>query len=186
MQIESKIPFYNLINVLFTGLAFMAACIFLFWDQLQDVAILIPNFDATGVQVIITIVFIAVAYEVGYIIFRIGGVLLEPLIKKLDKRLSYSDFANAEKVNTRLTVLSREYGFARTQLMLFLLLAVLSGIKLSMWLLLTCLICIAVFILTVRSHTIKINTIVSTFSLGKDDIRCSAEIEANDEENEPE
>ena len=112
MQIDSKIPFYNLINILFTGLVFLGACLLLYWSKIQEYIAAAFNDYGVGFEVFITLALIAIAYEVGYVIFRVGGTLLEPIIKKWDKRLPYTDFVAAEKEYGKLTELSREYGFA--------------------------------------------------------------------------
>lgn len=161
---ETKVPFYNVINILLPGLAFIGACIFLFLDYIKCFAIQITSIESAGFEVLLTVATLAIAYEVGYIIFRLGAVIIEPILKKMFGWTEYKNFVAAQKAGaTSLEMLSREYGYARTQITLFIALSIVSGIRFQWWLLSVCVVCVILFTLTVRGHIKKIATTVNKY-----------------------
>ena len=153
---ETKIPFYHVVNILLPGLVFIGSSVFLFTDEIRDFVIRISDFGSAGLEVLLTVASLAIAYEVGYIIFRLGAVIIEPLLKKVFGWTDYSKFVAAQKAGAKsLEMLSREYGYARTRITLFIMIMVISGIR-SCWILTgLCLLCVVLFALTAREHIKK-------------------------------
>jgi hypothetical protein len=69
---ETKIPFYNLLNMFLTGLIFTGCCIVLFSEQVlwfitSDFFHSVKEIN-TGLETVITVSIFAVIYEIGFII----------------------------------------------------------------------------------------------------------------------
>jgi hypothetical protein len=130
---EIKVPFYNIVNIILPGLVLIGSGLLLFLNEAKDIATQISKLGSAGLEVLVTVSLFAIAYEVGYIIFRLGAVSVEPILKKMFSWADYNDFLKAgktsEKAHDKLEMLSREYGFARTQIMLFAILILLTIAK---------------------------------------------------------
>lgn len=164
---ETKVPFYNIVNVFLPGLVLLGSCVLLFLDELKTYVLAVTNLGSTGLEVLVTVSLFAIAYEVGYIIFRLGSAVIEPLLKKIFGWAEYSDFIAAgktsEKAHDKLEMLSREYGYARTQITLFIMLSVLTGIGTQWWLMVVCILCVGLFTLTARGHMKKTQKAVKQY-----------------------
>lgn len=146
---ETKIPFYNLLNMFLIGLIFTGCCIVLFSGQVF--AFVESDFFKSiqevsfGLEAIITISFCGVIYGIGLVVNRAGS-LLEDILKCI-KAIPFDD--DDKKFNERkakfpiMSTLSREYALSRTSMTLFLLLAIISSVQ-SEWIFL-----IVVFVLTI-------------------------------------
>jgi hypothetical protein len=130
---DTKIPFYNLLNMFLIGLIFTGCCIVLFNEQVlcfikSDIFKSIKEINV-GFETVITISFFAVIYEIGFIINRIGS-LIESLLKKCPVLLpfdnDYKKFSERKKEFPIMTTLSREYALSRTSISLFFLMTVIS------------------------------------------------------------
>jgi hypothetical protein len=164
---ETKIPFYNLVNMFLTGLIFAGCCMILY--QKQFVILLNSDFFkslqsiSTGFETIITISFFAVIYEIGFIINRIGS-LIESILKRVKiKSLIILPFNNDykkfnEKKNTFpiLTVLSREYALSRTSMSLFLTMLVFSYFQRHYIFMIVMSVLVVIFSFSMRKHSSKI------------------------------
>lgn len=128
---ETKVPFYNIVNILLPGLVFIGTGMFLFLNEIKVLATEITSLGSAGLEVLLTVSVLAIAYEVGYIIFRIGATAIEPILKKMFGWAEYKDFIAAaktsDKAHDRLDMLSCEYGYARTQITLFIALSIVTG-----------------------------------------------------------
>ena len=164
---ETKVPFYNAVNIFLPGLALFGSIVLLFHDDVKTLAKAITDLGSAGLEILVTISLFAVAYEIGYIIFRLGATGIEPILKKMFGWADYKDFIAAgktnEKAHNKLEMLSREYGYARTQIVLFIALSILTGIKMHWWLMVGCLICVVIFVLTARGHMKKIQSAVKQY-----------------------
>ena len=69
----------------------------------------------------------------------------------------------SEKAYNKLETLSREYGYARTQITLFLTLTIITGSQNNWWLMGICLLCLLLFTLTSRGHMKKMQTSVNQY-----------------------
>ena len=130
---EIKVPFYNIVNILLPGLVLIGSGVLLFLGEANGIAAQISQLGSVGLEVLVTVSLLAIAYEAGYIIFRLGAVAVEPILKKMFGWADYNNFIKAgktsEKAHDKLEMLSREYGFARTQIMLFVILITLTVAK---------------------------------------------------------
>ncbi len=153
---ETKVPFYNIVNIFLPGLVLLGSSVLLFLDKVKTLVQVITNLGSTGLEILVTVSLFAIAYEVGYIIFRLGSAVIEPLLKMMFGWTEYSDFIAAgktsEKAHDKLEMLSREYGYARTQITLFVALSVLTGIRANWWIMGICIVCVGLFTLTARGH----------------------------------
>lgn len=118
---EIKIPFYQLLNILLTGLVLAAGIIVCLSGPLQSFLHNSKSFWSHS-EVITTVVFIAGSYELGLIVNRLGSIVLEPAMVRLklipfDKNYKlYNDLKQRYPI---LEILSREYASSRTCVVLF-------------------------------------------------------------------
>jgi hypothetical protein len=164
---ETKAPFYNVVNIFLPGFVLVGSVVLLFLDDIKPFAKAITDLGSAGLETLVTVSLFAIAYETGYIVFRLGEVGVEPILKKVFGWTNYQDFIAAgktsEKAYNKLEMLSREYGYVRTQIGLLITLSVLIGIKMYWWLMVLCLVCMVVFVLTARSHMKKIQAAVTKY-----------------------
>ena len=164
---ETKVPFYNAINIFLPGLALIGSAVLLFLDDVKSIAKTITDLGSAGLETLVTVSLFAVAYEIGYIIFRLGAIAIEPILKKMFGWADYKDFITAgktsEKAYKKLEMFSREYGYARTQIGLLTALSILTCVKMYWWLMVGCLICVVIFVLTARGHMKKIQDTVKQY-----------------------
>ncbi|GHV02341.1 hypothetical protein AGMMS49521_3990 [Campylobacterota bacterium] len=160
---ETKIPFYNLLNMFLIGLIFTGCCIVLFNNQIytfieSDFFQTIKEINV-GLETVITISFCAIIYEIGYVVNRIGSIL-EDILKKSTKILpfdnDYKKFNEKKKEYPILNTLSREYALSRTSMTLFLLLTIIS--LFLQFLILAIIMCVLslLFYHSMRKHAKKI------------------------------
>lgn len=167
---EVKLPFYNLLNMLLTGVVFLVCIIPLYPSELAELVLFEKNMtcDATQEVVLLTL-FIAAAYEIGLILNRIGSVLAEPIFKSLKViyfSSRYSDYAMASKDFSKLEILSREYALSRTSTVEFFLLSMWS-VSISKFFLFSIYFAIALlFLFSCRKHSKKIYTILMDLNQG--------------------
>ena len=164
-DMEIKIPLYNIVNIFLPGLVLIGSSVLLFLNDVKELVKMVTSLGSTGLEVLVTVFLFAAAYEVGYIIFRLGAAAIEPILKKM---FGWSDdFIAAGKTSARayekLEMLSREYGYARTHITLCILLAILTGTREQWWLMGCCILCVALFVLTARGHMKKIQEAVSVY-----------------------
>ena len=153
---ETKVPFYNVVNILLPGLVFIGLNVFIFLDEVKDLVVKITALESVGLEVLLTIASLAVAYEVGYIIFRAGAAVIEPLLEKMFGWRDYGDSVAAQKAGAKsLDMLSLEYGYARTRITLFIALAIITGMRTRWVFMVLCLLCVVLFTLTARGHIEK-------------------------------
>jgi hypothetical protein len=159
---ETKIPFYNLLNMFLTGLVFIGCCILLFNNHM--LAFVNSDFFNslkevnTGLETVITISFCAVIYEVGFIINRIGSFLenLLKLIKAIPFDNDYKKFNEKKKQFAIMDILSREYALSRTSMTLFLAMTVISLLQYNWIFSIVMFTLTFVFYFSMRKHAGKI------------------------------
>ncbi len=132
---DTKIPFYNLLNIFLTGLIFAGSCVVLFNTQLLNF-IKSDFFNSlkglnVGLETIITISFCAIIYEVGVIINRIGSLFenLLKLINAIPFDNNYKKYNEKKKEFPIMETLSREYALSRTSMTLFLIITIIAIIQ---------------------------------------------------------
>ena len=127
---EVKIPFYNIVNMLLTGLVFLGAVVFLFPETAMGVlnSPFVTKASA-GPELVGVVCIFAIAYETGLIVNRIGSVLIEWCLRMLEWIPfddDYAKFNRKQEKHRIMQTLSREYALSRTGIALFLILAVLA------------------------------------------------------------
>jgi len=164
---DIKIPLYNILNIFLPGLILIVTCVFLFFSEARTLAEAVGDIGSTGFEIVVTVSLFAVAYKIGYIVFKIGAIAIEPLLKRMFWWTDYNLFVAAgktsEKAHDKLETLSREYGYVRTQIALCAVLALLAGIRGQWWLLICCVFCVILFTISVHGHMRKIHLAVTEY-----------------------
>ena len=167
---EAKVPFYNIVNIFLPGLVLVGSCVLLFFYEMLPLIAAVSGLGSAGLEILLTVSLFAIAYEVGYIIFRLGAIAIEPILKKMFGWVDYKDFVAASKTSDqaheKLDMLSREYGYVRTQITLFIALVLLSGVREHWWIMAACVFCVVLFLLSGRGHMKKIQIAVTQYSIG--------------------
>ena len=164
---NTKIPLYNYLNMVLTGLIFTGCLFFIFVNDthFEVYSILIDSLSVVSETALLVVLF-AIIYEVGYIINRIGSIFIEPLFMKLkiiEYNEDYSLFNDAKNEYPILSTLSREYAVSRTQVTLFLLVLLASFIKLNIFFICISFICIFIFAFSMSKHSKKINKLILSY-----------------------
>lgn len=161
---EIKIPLYNILNFLLTGIVFVGSLLILFPDKITDFIMsdYYERLSATS-EIIFLVCICAVAYEIGLIMNRAASVTVEPILRKA-KIISFNDdyacFVKLAKKIPMLNTLSREYALSRTSILQFLVLIVVA-VVVKKWVIAAIFaICVAVFTLSCRKHSLKITKIM--------------------------
>lgn len=121
---ETKIPYYDVLNKLLIGLAFIGATLVLYFSHF------IESYNLVGAHFnsIILLFILALSYYIGLIINRIGS-LFESIFKTihlLPFDNNYTKYNDAEKKYPKMLILSREYAVSRTSFVLFLILGIMT------------------------------------------------------------
>lgn len=163
---EIKVPFYNIVNMLLTGFVFLGGLIFV--SPEKAIQLMNGEFYAnlkTGPEIIFVICLLAIAYEIGLIINRIGSVIIEPVLKKI-KLIPFNDdyvlFNNKKKDYPIMSTLSREFALSRTSIALFMVLAVIAALNKFCLMFVSCIMISLVFYLSCRKHASKIVEIMES------------------------
>lgn len=155
---ETKIPFYNIVNMLLTGFVFIGCCVIVYNDIFMSASYTFYKLDFCP-EIIITTIAFAVIYEVGFIINRVGSIIIEPILIKrraIPFDHNYKGFNDCKNQYPILEILSREYAFSRTSLALFLITTGL-GAHQKQWNLALIFFVIAIlFYLSCRKHAKRI------------------------------
>lgn len=157
---ETKIPFYNIVNMLLTGFIFIGCCIIIYFNILSDLLVwdFLDEINSVS-ETIITISMLAVIYEIGYIINRLGSVIIEPILKctkAIPFDNDYKKFNDRKKDFPILSILSREYAVSRTSLTLFLFTTILGFTHKQIQLAFIFFVLSFIFLLSCRKHASKI------------------------------
>ena len=112
----NKLSSYNIFNYLFPGVVFVI------------VASSLTKYDLSQENIIIALF---LYYFIGLIISRVGSVMIEPLLKKINfvKYSKYRDFIEAERKDNKITVLSEQNNMLRTLVSLFFCLSVIKSFE---------------------------------------------------------
>ena len=177
---EVKIPFYNILNMFLTGLVFIAAFLFILPDcQISEDIIefgkrIISLPDAIG-----TVLFFAIAYEIGLVINRVGSVVLERALKGMKcipMETSYVLFNKTKEKYPIMNVLSREYALSRTGMVLFFSLTVIALCTAKFVEAFVFAGIVIVFFFSCKKHSDKISELILS-ELEKDDEKSQNEVE---------
>lgn len=133
-----RIPFYNLLNMLFVGLIGIICCMFIIPNDMWIIWRLMQGLVNNATLDVV--LFIAISYLVGLIVNRMGSCFIEDLLKtetgyddlslwgrilKIPWR-KYEVYVLAQRQDMALKFLTREYVLSRNMLMLFLILAIIA------------------------------------------------------------
>lgn len=159
---KEKIPFYNIVNMFFVGCVFVIFTIPFFigaidLDATKKYSEIMSNW--TG---IISVVAIAAMFEIGFIINRLGSIIIEPLyvILKIWPREKYdAKISEISQSNAKFQSMITELNLMRSHIMicLIILIAALFLGKFLYALSMFALIC--VFSFGGRKHNTKINIV---------------------------
>lgn len=157
---ENKIPFYNIVNMFLIGSIFVGCCVFTYNNIFVNLftSKVILKIKALP-ELLVTISFFAVIYEIGYIINRIGSIIIEPILKKtraIPFNNDYKKFNDCSQQYPILRVLSREYALSRTSLTLFFITTILAVLQKRWVLALIFLLVALLFGFSCRKHARKI------------------------------
>lgn len=161
-NMDIKIPFYQILNILLVGIAFACGIVLLFPETVHaSIAELKRGIPRSGP--LVPVLFLAVSYEAGLVLNRVGSVCLEPLLKSL-KLLrfcqNYKTFAMRQGTDQSIQILSREYASSRTRMVLYGILGMLSFFS-RYWPLGFCGIALSVlFLYSCRKHSSRIVEVV--------------------------
>lgn len=167
---NDKIPFYNIANMFFVGCVFTLLLVVVIWDilpidTLKNYGDILSNWMA-----VVSILFLTAMFEVGFIINRLGSIIVEPLYVncKIWPREKYDvDVSEISQDNRKFQSMITELNLMRSHIMMSLILLIVS-VCLCKWIYVAVL-CglIAVFTLGGRKHNKKINLIRTNYSLKK-------------------
>lgn len=159
---KEKIPFYNIVNMFFVGCVFVIFTIPFFigaidLDAIKKYSEIMSNW--TG---IISVAAIAAMFEIGFIINRLGTIIIEPLyvVLKIWPREKYDvKVSEISQSNAKFQSMITELNLMRSHIMicLIILIAALFLGKFLYALSMFALICI--FSFGGRKHNTKINII---------------------------
>ena len=161
---EIKVPFYHIVNMLLAGLVLITGGIFLFPDAASNMFsnVILKVFSTS--EVIPIICFVAISYETGLIISRIGSVLIETILKKLHW-IPYNDdyvkFNKKKNKNPIMHTLSREYALSRTGIAVFLALAIMALFSATKLAAIPFVLIAIIFYTSCRKHAKKIIAIMN-------------------------
>ena len=157
---EIKVPFYNILNMLLTGLIFIGGYVIIYPDQTLTVLNneIVKNIG-TGPEIVITVCAFAATYEIGLIFNRTGSVVVEPFLKWV-KLISFNDnyvlFNQKKKQYPIMSTFSREYALSRTGIVLFLVMFAMSISATKQRLAIAFAAIAVVYYLSCRKHAAKI------------------------------
>ena len=162
---ETKISFYNVVNMFLTGVVFCGCMGIMFFNKIIKYFAAIKDVNI-GYELLITVVCFALIYEVGLIINRLSSVLFEEILKKIKliKHDDYGTYKKAEMKNDFLKILSREYAVSRNFMTVFFLLFIVSLIKLDIVFALSFISLTVLFFFSMKKHSSKISALVKSLT----------------------
>ena len=157
---ELKVPFYEFLNMLLTGIVFVVGFAVICPEYLlMFLSSELAKSFSTKSEILIAACVFAITYEIGLLINRLGSVFIEPLIKKV-KWIEFNDdyvlFNEKKKIHPILATLSREYASSRTRIVLYFLLTILSFMNSRYWLALVSLGLMIFYYLSCKKYSSKI------------------------------
>lgn len=170
---KDKIPFYNIVNMFFVGAVFSLCLIILLhsyipFDRIKENAELLSDWS-----VLISAVLLIAMYELGFIINRLGSIVIAPLYSnkklriwpKVDYKIDVSEIA---QINPRFQSMITELNLTRSHIMMCAILSVIAFIV-GKWIWgVSFAILIIVFTFSGRKHNGKINVIRQSYSERKE------------------
>ena len=159
---KDKIPFYNIVNMFFVGAVFTFFSVVTFYKKIPIDKIISYSDFLSDWSIIIGVVLLVIMFEFGFIINRMGSIIVAPILSKLKiwKKDPYGiDVSKISQRNQKFQSMITEYVLMRSHIMMFLILLVMSLICLNFILSIFFLSMIVVFIFGGKKHNDKINII---------------------------
>lgn len=162
---KEKLSLYEYLNFVLIGLIFTGCCVLVFKDD-KSIKTVFNEIKviSLGVEVVITFILFGLIYEIGFIINRIGAIVIEPIFKKLNIihfNKNYELFNERKREYPILEVLSREFALARTQISMFFILMVISLLNRQFVIAFVFFLLVILFTLSMRKHSKKIVDLMS-------------------------
>ncbi len=157
---ETKMPFYNSLNMFLIGLVFLGGCYVISPRTILELARSwkIESLGS-GLSIMVNICLLALTYEIGLCINRFGSICLEPILRSASLVKFNSDyilFNEKKKEFPIMGTLSREYSFSRTNIVLFLCFSIICIINGKCCGSAFCLAMAIIFFLSCRKHAERI------------------------------
>ena len=159
---KGKIPFYNIVNMFFVGCVFVIFTIPFFigaidLDATKKYSEIMSNW--TG---IISVAAIAAMFEIGFIINRLGSIIIEPLyvILKIWPREKYdAKISEISQSNAKFQSMITELNLMRSHIMICLIILITALFLGKFLYALSMFALICIFSFGGRKHNTKINII---------------------------
>ena len=161
-KMKDKIPFYNIVNMFFVGAVFSLCLAILLrayipFEWIKENAELLSDWS-----ILISVILLIAMYEIGFIINRMGSIIVAPIYEKLKlwpKEEYGIDVSELAQSNPRFQSMITEMNLMRSHIMMSFLLVVISLI-LGEWIWSgSFVVLIIVFTFGGKKHNAKINTI---------------------------
>ena len=159
---KEKIPFYNIVNMFFIGAVFSLCLILLFYKAVPFDLLKENSQFLSEWKVLISAVLLIGMYELGFIINRLGAIIIEPVLDstKIWPKEKYDiDVSEISAKNDKFQAMITELALMRSHIMMYSLLIVISVLQHKCLLSLVFLLLVIVFVLGGRKHNAKINSI---------------------------
>ena len=163
---RDKIPFYDIVNMFFIGAIFSMCALFLLYeyvpfDWFKENSELLSDWSF-----IISAVLLIAMYELGFIINRMGSIVVAPILERTGiwPKDDYDiDVSEISAKNSKFQSMLTELVLMRSHIMLCLILAGISIYQQSCHALLLFALLLFVFVLGGRKHNSKINIIRKSY-----------------------
>ena len=165
-----KLPLYDILNMFMVGIIFMSGCGYLLFYgnvNIVDADTLLKIGSCSAYQSIILSVSIALIYETGLIVNRLGSIVVEPLMKIseiVSKDFDVKRFNELKSEFPILEILSREYALSRTNATIFFIFAIISIFRQNWIFSLFSIAITALFLASARKHSSRITKITTSDS----------------------
>lgn len=162
---KEKLSLYEYLNFVLIGLIFTGCCVLICKDT-ELIKTIFEEIKALslGIEVVITFILFGLIYEIGFIINRIGSIVIEPVFKVLKVikfKNDYKLFNERKKEYPIMEILSREFALARTQISMFFILVIISLLNKQFILAVIFSLFVILFTLSMRKHSKKIVDLMS-------------------------
>lgn len=131
---EMKISTYDFLNKFILGLVLIGVVVFAYGKEMTTILEAYQDTkDSTIIITVLSISALALAYEVGIIINRLGSVLEDVMRKThlIPFNDDYKKFNEKKKEYPIMNTLSREYALSRNSIVLFLLISIIVFVRFS-------------------------------------------------------
>ena len=159
---KEKIPFYNIANMFFVGSVFSLFLAVIFADRIDSYSIKNYGELLSNWNMIVYMLVIVAMFEIGFIINRLGSIIIGPLYVWCDiwpKAKYDADVSEISRDNPKFQAMITELNLMRSHIMMSVCLMIISFVECKCCLGMFFLFLIVVFTLGGRKHNEKINLI---------------------------